>query len=163
LDPVFSQPRELLTVVRHEASANRAFHRALALLERGRSAAGTARASRRQGGRLDKIVYEKGTQFPDARPAPNPLAPLASSRFDRSPRLSRDAAANPPKPAKTISGRPESPLIQDGYRSSMAARARSAAAEKSATRGAKSALPSRMASISRRLEHSSSEQPRLPE
>jgi hypothetical protein len=65
LDPVFSQPRELLTVIRHEASANRAFHRALALLERGRSTAGTVRASPRQGGRLETIVYEKGTQFPE--------------------------------------------------------------------------------------------------
>jgi len=79
LDPVFSQPRELLTVIRHEASANRAFHRALALLERGRSAAGTVRASPREGGRLDKIVYEKGTQFPDARLSPNALGALGVS------------------------------------------------------------------------------------
>ena len=66
LDQVFSQPRELLTIIRHEASANRAFHRALALLDRGRLTAGTVRASRRRGGRPEIIVSEKGTQFPDA-------------------------------------------------------------------------------------------------
>ena len=68
LDRVFSQPRELLTVIRHEAAANRAFHRGLALLERGRPAAGTTRASRRQGAQLETIVYEKGTQIPGGRP-----------------------------------------------------------------------------------------------
>jgi hypothetical protein len=114
LDPVFSQPRELLTVIRHEASANRAFHRALALLERGRSAAGTVRASPREGGRLDKIVYEKGTQFPDARLSPNALAPLASRRFDRSRQLSWKTVKKPGRQPKTISERPESPLILRG-------------------------------------------------
>jgi hypothetical protein len=121
LDRAFSQPRELLTIIRHEASANRAFHRGLALLERGRSAAGAARPSRRQGGRPETNIYEKGTQFRDAAdhstkpwfaastqvgrpetlvyekgtqfPDARPAPdPLASSR------LSRDAADNPESP-----------------------------------------------------------------
>ena len=109
LDRVFSQPRELLTIIRHEASANRAFHRGLALLERGRSAAEAATAWRQDGrpetviyekrtqfadAQPDTIEYEKRTQFPDARPAPDPL--VASWR--RELRLSRDAAENPASP-----------------------------------------------------------------
>ncbi len=92
LDRAFSQPRELLTVIRHEASANRAFHRGLALLERGRSAAGAARPSPRQGSRPETNIYEKGTQFPDAA----------------------DHSAEPSFAASTQGGRPETLKCEKG-------------------------------------------------
>ena len=90
LDRAFSEPRELLTIIRHEASANRAFHRGLALMERGRSATGVAEPLPRQGGRPETIIYEKGTQFPDAE----------------------DSSARPSLAVPTQSGRPETIIYE---------------------------------------------------
>jgi hypothetical protein len=80
LDPVFSQPRELLTVIRHEASANRAFHRGLALLERGRSA---AEPPGRRGGR------PSGPEQSYTRKEPNFRTPRIVPQGRRSPRPRR--------------------------------------------------------------------------
>jgi hypothetical protein len=121
LDPVFSQPRELLTILRHEASANRAYHRGLALLERGRSAAATARASRREAWRLETIIYEKGTQFPDARPArAEPLGAPGVLAARSEPVAFAETRENARGPSKIASDPPDSPQIPLGIRPRMA-------------------------------------------
>ena len=122
LDRAFSQPRELLTIIRHEASANRAFHRGLVLLERGRSAAAAAGPSRRQGEQPQTIVYEKGTQFPDAEDSsvrPSLGAPTQGGRLEtiiyekrtQSPDAA-DHSARPSFAASTQGGRPETIIYE---------------------------------------------------
>jgi len=121
LDRVFSQPRELLTVLRHEAAANRAFHRGLALLERGRSAAGAAWASRRQGGRSETIIYEKGTQFLDARPArAESLGAPGVLAVRSEPVALAEIFENAREPLEIASAAPESAQIPHGNRPRMA-------------------------------------------
>jgi hypothetical protein len=102
--------RELMTLVGYEAAANRAFYRALSLLERGRSPRRTAKPPSRQDETRETLIPGERTQFSHAAPSPNPLAPLASWRLDEGRRLSRKPAKTRENPQKTMSDAPESPL-----------------------------------------------------
>jgi hypothetical protein len=77
--PALPELRELMTLVGYEAAADRAFHRALGLLERGRTTpGGTASTPRRPDRRLEIVLCGKGTQSPGAAPVPNPFGVLGA-------------------------------------------------------------------------------------
>ncbi|HKF73775.1 MAG TPA: hypothetical protein VKB68_18620, partial [Stellaceae bacterium] len=76
-----AQWAELAAIQRYEVAADRSFHCALAMLERGRIATLTAAALSCRDNRLEKIDFAKRSQFSDIAQASNSLACLAPWRF----------------------------------------------------------------------------------
>jgi hypothetical protein len=75
-DPRLPPLRELESLARYEATAERSFHRAVTMLERGRGVGARGAMPRRQEAPIENVDSAEGSQISGATPAPNSLMSL---------------------------------------------------------------------------------------